>query len=132
LPILAYKRITPATVHNKIKQCENDETNGYLLGCVNIGKIRPENITGGAPEIKKEKRSNDPERSMLINIHILLFLQKVIVIKATDDNNAYRHHTVGNIAVPAKTGADTFIQVQDTENPRKRYQPVGYFEIVTA
>jgi hypothetical protein len=44
-----------------------------MLFGIYIRQVFEEYITGSTPEIKKEQRSNQPERSMLIDINILLF-----------------------------------------------------------
>jgi hypothetical protein len=132
LPILAYKRITPTAVHDKIKQCEDDKTDWNMLRFINGGKIIPENITGSTPKIKKEKRCNDPERSMLIDVYILLFFKKVIIIKTAHNHHTHRHDAVGDITVLAEIFVDTLVEVQDNKDPCERNQPVFNFEIIAA
>jgi hypothetical protein len=54
LTIPACKRITPATVKNKVKYSKNDITDRHMLLHVYFGEDIEEQVTCGAAKIKEE------------------------------------------------------------------------------
>jgi hypothetical protein len=80
-----------------------------MLFGIYIGQVFEEYITGRTPEVKEEQRGNQPERSMLININILLFFQEIIKIRTAHSQYAHRCHRIAPDTVFLKAAEYAFI-----------------------
>lgn len=103
-----------------------------MLFGIYIGQVFKEYITGRTPEVKEEQRGNQPERSMLININILLFFQEIIKIGTAHGQYAHRRHRIAPHAVFLKPAEHTFIYIKYTEKEDKRQRQVFHLEISIA
>jgi hypothetical protein len=103
-----------------------------MLFQVNAGQVIKEHEYGHAPQVKEEQTRYDPERRVLIDIHVFLFLQEKIEVRATDHQDSQRGNTVAAYSIFSKVRDNTVIYPDTAEQQQEWHNDIADLEIIPA
>lgn len=89
-------------------------------------------VTCCTAEVKKEQARDDPERRMVVDVHVFVLLQEMVKIGATDNEDAQSPNGVGLYAVLREVAMDPLENIEAGEHGHEQSDPWPHPEVIPA